>query len=226
MISRSDFLKSVSATGFGFFGVLNFNSAEKLTGKALTPKYSLSQFALHKAIWGKSRDNYSQWEHNLRTNPDLNLQGDLHPLDFPAKAKELGFEAVDYVSSIIFNYADEHSLLKELKNRTTSEGISNQFIAVGELGMIGDPDLQKRKQAIENHFKWMDAAKYLGCHSIRADAHSTGPWKEQVKLASEGVYKLAEKAEEIGVDLMLENHGGMSCNADWLVEVIEKVNHP
>ena len=39
-------------------------------------------------------------------------------------------------------------------------------------GDLGDPDDAKRTQAVENHYKWVEAAKFLGCHSIRVNARS------------------------------------------------------
>ncbi|MEQ9309201.1 MAG: sugar phosphate isomerase/epimerase family protein [Balneolaceae bacterium] len=188
-------------------------------------KLSLSQWALHRAIFGNSKDNYQEWQRLLHSDPDQLWQGTLHPLDFPKKAKELGFSAIEYVNSLIFGHAKDKEFLNELKNRTDSEGIKNVLIMVDEEGFIGHPDKKERSIAIENHVSWMEASKHLGCPFMRINAFSMGPAEEQKKLAAEGLYRLAEKAKEFDLTILIENHGGMSSNADWLVETIELADH-
>ncbi|RNC84592.1 MAG: sugar phosphate isomerase/epimerase [Balneola sp.] len=188
-------------------------------------KLSLSQWALHRAIFGKSKDNYQEWQRLLHSDPDKLWQGELHPLDFPKRAKELGFGAVEYVNSLIFGHAQDKVFLNELKNRTDSEGVKNILIMVDEEGFIGHPDSKERTKAIENHYKWMEASKHIGCPYMRINAFSMGSYAEQKKLAAEGLRQLAEKAEEFELYVLIENHGGMSSHADWLVETIELADH-
>lgn len=188
-------------------------------------KLSLSQWALHRAIFGSSKDDYNEWQRLLHSDPDKLWQGELHPLDFPAKAKELGFDAVEYVNSLIFGHAEDKKFLNELKNRTDSEGVQNILIMVDEEGYIGHPDAKEREKAIVNHYKWMEASKHIGCHSMRINAFSKGKAEDQKKLTAEGLRKLAEKAEEYDLNILIENHGGMSSNADWLVETIKLADH-
>ena len=83
-----------------------------------------------------------------------------------------------------------------------------------------------RKQAVTNHYKWIEAAKFLGCHSIRVNARSEGSWEEQMKLASEGLHSLCEFADGHGINVIVENHGGLSSNGKWLSGVMEMVDHP
>ena len=63
-------------------------------------------------------------------------------------------------------------------------------------GDLGDPDPKQRTKAIENHYKWVDAAKFLGCHSIRVNARSSGSYDEQIKLATDGLRRLTEFAKD------------------------------
>jgi sugar phosphate isomerase/epimerase len=129
------------------------------------------------------------------------------------------------VNSLIFGHAQDQSFLTELKNRTDSEGVENVLIMVDEEGFIGHPDTAESTTAIKNHFKWMEAAAFLGCHSIRVNAFSIGNAEDQKKLAAEGLHRLAEKASEFDLHVLVENHGGMSSNADWLVETLELADH-
>tara|TARA_R110000868_G_scaffold294140_1_gene554709 strand:+ start:60080 stop:61066 length:987 start_codon:yes stop_codon:yes gene_type:complete len=184
-------------------------------------KLSLSQWALHRAIFGTSKENYQEWQRLLHSDPDKLWQGSLHPLDFPAKARELGFDAVEYVNSLIFGHAEDKKFLNELKNRTDTEGIKNILMMVDEEGFIGHPNSKERTIAIENHYKWMEASAHLGCPFMRVNAFSVGKAEEQKKLTAEGLRRLAEKAKEFNLHVLVENHGGMSSNADWLVETIK-----
>lgn len=188
-------------------------------------KLSLSQWALHRAIFGNSKENYEEWKRLLHSDPDQLWQGDLHPLDFPAKAKSLGFDAVEYVNSLIFGHAEDAKFLNELKRRTEDAGVKNVLLMVDEEGFIGHPDDEERSKAIQNHERWMIASQHLGCPYMRVNAFSMGSPEEQKKLAAEGLNRLAEKAKDYNLRILVENHGGMSSHADWLVETIELANH-
>ena len=93
-------------------------------------------------------------------------------------------------------------------------------------GALGDPDNAKRTIAVENHYKWIDAAKYLGCHSIRVNAQSSGTWDEQMRLAADGLHRLCEFGDKVGINVIVENHGGLSSNAAWLTKTIKLAAHP
>ena len=93
-------------------------------------------------------------------------------------------------------------------------------------GNIGDPDSNKRTQAVENHYKWAEAAQYLGCHSIRVNARSFGTYDDQIELATDGLRRLTEFCDTLNINTIVENHGGLSSNGKWLSAVMEKVDHP
>ena len=93
-------------------------------------------------------------------------------------------------------------------------------------GRLGDPDETARAQAVENHYKWVEAAKFLGCHSIRVNAASEGEFEEQKKLAADGLSRLTEYGDQHGMNVIVENHGGFSSHGLWLTDVIKMVNHP
>ena len=93
-------------------------------------------------------------------------------------------------------------------------------------GALGDPDEAKRTQAVENHYKWCEAAKFLGCHSIRVNAQSRGAFEESQKLAADGLRRLSEFGAKHGLNVIVENHGGLSSNGKWLAGVMKLVNLP
>lgn len=157
-------------------------------------------------------------------NPELK-SGKVDNLDFAKVAHNHGIHAIEYVNQFFMDKAKDTAYLGEMKKRATDLGVKSLIIMCDREGNIGDPDEKKRNQTVENHRKWLDAAKALGCHSIRVNAGSSGSWEEQVKLASDGLAKLTAFGAEQGLNVIVENHGGLSSNADWLAEVITKVDH-
>lgn len=167
-------------------------------------KISLAQWSLHRELKSGQLDN----------------------LDFARMANEWGIDAVEYVNQFFKDKARDTSYLAEMKRRAAGEGVWSVLIMVDGEGGLGDPDGAKRTQAVENHHKWVDAAAYLGCHAIRVNAHSAGSFDEQIKLAADGLRRLAEYADPRGISVIVENHGGLSSNGKWLSQVIRAADHP
>jgi sugar phosphate isomerase/epimerase len=165
-------------------------------------KISLAEWSLHKAIFGKKIDH----------------------LDFaPIAKREFEIDAVEYVNQFFKDKAKDKSYLDEMISRADGAGVKNLLIMIDGEGKLGDPDDAARTKAIENHYKWVEAAKVLGCHSIRVNAASGGSYEEQVKLAADGLRRLSEFAAGFGLNVIVENHGGLSSNGKWLATVIETV---
>ncbi|HJM95498.1 MAG TPA: sugar phosphate isomerase/epimerase family protein [Candidatus Marinimicrobia bacterium] len=153
--------------------------------------------------------------------------GKIDHLDFCKVAKnDFGLDAVEYVNSFFFDKAQNQSYLKEMKQRADDLGIESLLIMCDNEGSLGDPDPVARTKAVENHYKWIDAGKYLGCHSIRVNAQSEGKYDEQMKLAADGLSRLIEYGADNDINVIVENHGGLSSNGQWLATVMEKVDHP
>ena len=113
-----------------------------------------------------------------------------------------------------------------MKSTADGEGVKSLLIMVDREGALGDPDSAERSKAVENHYKWIDAAKYLGCHSVRVNAQSDGEYEEQMKLAADGLSSLTEYGAKNNINVIVENHGGLSSNGKWLSGVMNLVNHP
>jgi sugar phosphate isomerase/epimerase len=153
--------------------------------------------------------------------------GELENLDFPRAARrDFGIDAVEYVNVFFQDRARDQGYLLTLKDRCDAEGVKSLLIMCDGEGRIGDPDDNARTTAIANHYPWVEAARLLGCHSIRVNAASEGSWDEQRDLASDGLHRLAEFADGFGVNVIVENHGGLSSNGRWLSSVIEAGDHP
>ena len=176
------------------------------------------------AAWAKDvaplQISLAQWTINRELR-----SGKIDNLDFAKVAAEHGIHAVEYVNQFFMDKAKDANYLGEMKKRAVDQGVKSLLIMCDREGNIGDPDSAKRKQTVDNHRKWLDAAKFLGCHSLRVNAGSSGTWDEQVKLAADGLSRLTAIGAKLGLNVIVENHGGLSSNADWLVEVIKKVDH-
>jgi sugar phosphate isomerase/epimerase len=154
------------------------------------------------------------------------FDGKLQHLDFAKIAKGVGIDAIEYVNQFFKDKAKDAAFLKEMNTRAHGEGVTQVLIMVDAEGNLGDPDNAKRQTAVENHYKWVDAAKTLGCHTVRVNGYSSGTPEEQSKLVADGMRKLVAYADPLGINIVIENHGGLSSNSKWLVQTIKSVNHP
>jgi sugar phosphate isomerase/epimerase len=174
-------------------------------GKEPLYKISLAEWSLHKTLFGGKMDH----------------------LDFARAAREdFGIDAVEYVNQFFREKAKDTSYLQDMKQRAADHGVKSLLIMIDGEGALGDPDESKRAKAVENHHKWVEAAKFLGCHSIRVNAQSSGPPEEQQKLAADGLRRLSEFAGSHGLNVIVENHGGLSSNGKWLAGVMKLVDLP
>jgi sugar phosphate isomerase/epimerase len=204
MMNRRDFLKrGIQITGAA--GVLGLTGAPLFSAEEPLYKVSLAQWSLNNSIF----------------------DGDVDNLEFAPMAKEkFGIDAVEYVNQFFKDKANNSNYLRRMKQAADDAGVQSLLIMCDGEGRLGDPDDQKRAQAVENHFKWLEAAQFLGCHSIRVNAASEGSWDEQMKLAADGLRSLTEEADQYNLNVIVENHGGLSSNGDWLTGVMDMVSHP
>jgi L-ribulose-5-phosphate 3-epimerase len=205
--TRRDFLQT--AAGLAAGAALPLAAARTLLAADKEPpfKISLAQWSLNKALFGKK----------------------LNHLDFAKTAKrEFGIDAVEYVNQFFMDKAKDESYLADMKKRAADEGVTNVLIMCDNEGNLGDSNEQARNKAVENHYKWVEAARYLGCHSIRVNARSDAKLSadEQMKLAADGLRRLTEFGNKHEINVIVENHGGLSSNGAWLAGVMKEVNLP
>ncbi len=151
----------------------------------------------------------------------------LDTLDFPGYARaQLDLDAVEYVNSFFKDKARDEPYLDELGRRAADASVRNLLIMVDGEGDIGHPEPRERTRTVEGHHQWVGAAARLGCHSIRVNAASRGSPDTQRDLAADGLRRLTEYAAPYGINVLVENHGGLSSNGAWLAGVIRQVDHP
>ena len=163
---------------------------------------SLAEWSLHKALFAKKITN----------------------LDFPALAKnEFGISTVEYVNQFFKDKAQDQAYLSDLLMRCKDNGIKNHLIMIDGEGGLGELDKTKRDKAVDNHKKWVDCAKTLGCKTIRVNAHGAGTAEEVAKAAVDGLGTLGEFAKKTGINVIVENHGGFSSNGQWLSGIMKQI---
>ncbi len=190
-------------------GVLSAGSAKTFAAaESESPfKISLAQWSQHRALQA----------------------GKLENLDWPAYvAKNFDIKALEWVNSFFYDQVGDQKYLAEMKKRTDDLGVRNVLIMCDRIGNLGNPDNAERAKAVEGHYAWLDAAKFLGCHSIRVNARSDDslPYEEQKKHCVDGLRRLSEHAIGMALNVIVENHGGLSSNGAWLAGVMKTVDLP
>jgi hypothetical protein len=199
--SRRAFIKDIGMTAAGM-ALMNSSFA---ASKKSFYQISLAEWSLHRTL----------------------KDGKLVNMDFPAKAvKDFGIHAVEYVDQYFRDKARDTKYLGELKQRTSDLGVRNVLIMVDTAGALAVTDDTKRKEAIENHYQWIDAAKFLGCHSIRVNLRGAGTPHEMSAASIDSLGRLSEYGSKNHIGVIVENHGGVSSDGKWLVNVMKQVNNP
>ena len=198
--TRRQFLKNTTAVAAGFAVMPSF--AGLLPAKPFF-EISLAQWSLHKEFFSKKYD----------------------ALDFPVLArKNFDIGIVEYVNSFFKDKATDKTFLAALLQRCKDNNVKNHLIMIDGEGDLGNTNDAERAKAIENHYKWVDAAKYLGCKTIRVNAYGKGSRDEVKKAAIDGLHRLGEFAAKSNINVIVENHGSYSSDGDWLLSVMQGVN--
>lgn len=190
---------SVFFTLFIFFisACQNKPNSEQPVGKK--PMYSLAQ-------WSFNRELFS---------------GEMSTVDYIMAAGEMGFEGVEYVSQFFQDKVEDFAFLDSLNETTKKAGVKSLLIMVDNVGNLGASNKAQRDSAVSNCKKWVKAARYLGCHSIRVNAHGDGAPEEIKAACLDGIGQLAAWSKKKGINIIIENHGGISNNGGWLAGLVK-----
>ncbi|MBE15239.1 MAG: sugar phosphate isomerase/epimerase family protein [Dokdonia sp.] len=174
-------------------------------------KFSLAQWSLHQPF----------------------QDGSLDPMNFAQIAKDLGFSGVEYVTQLYPQLAGKENdretimqLAQSLLDQSEQAGVDNVLIMVDHAGELADPDPLKRKQAIQNHVYWLDAAKLMGAKAVRANLFGELDPVKWHQYAVNSLNELGAYGQSIGVHIIIENHGGWSSDSKKLAAVLTEVDNP
>lgn len=169
---------------------------------------SLAQWSMHKMILEQGVDPYS----------------------FAEKAKGWGFSGLEYVSQLYkdvqaanFSESAMAAFVEKSNAESKKYGLRNVLIMIDGQGNLATSDAAERKKAVENHYKWVDAAAAMGCHSIRVNLAGSQDPEEWTANAIDGLTQLATYAKDKNINVIVENHGGLSSDGAKLAEVMKKV---
>lgn len=202
--NRREFLKKSGLALLGM-GIAPSLAANSETFFARKPFFSISlaQWSLHQALFDKQMTN----------------------LEFPVRTKsDFGIDAVEYVSVFFDSTSDKY--VNELRRVCLDNDVDSVLIMVDQEGNLGATNERERIKAVENHYKWIEAAKLLGCQSIRVNARGEGSREEVAQAAVDGLGRLTEYGSTEGINVIVENHGGYSSDGEWLSGVIREVGSP
>ncbi|HCD52827.1 MAG TPA: xylose isomerase [Balneolaceae bacterium] len=198
-MNRRDFLKTS-----GLFTGACF------TGVHMVPQLNTFDFRISLAEWSHHKEIFG---------------GEFTNLDFPVIAKQrYDISAVEYVNQFFAVKATDKKYLKELKKRADDNGVQNVLIMIDNEGAISSTDMKVRDQAVENHYKWVEAAKFLGCHAIRINLFGAEHVDDWISASVDGLGKLTEFGAQHKIHVIVENHGGHSSHGARLAKVMKQVN--
>lgn len=207
-------MQKIRLTAFStlvFIGLIGIQCKQKPTETAAAPsdssglKISLAEWSIHRAL----------------------DSGTLKAENFAAIAKnDFGITAIEYVNGFYKAHATDQAFWKKMRNTADSLGVKSMLIMVDEEGNLGTSNAAERKKAVENHFKWVDAASILGCHSIRVNAFGDGTKEEMKASMVDALKQLCTYAQTKNINVLIENHGLYSSDGQWVASVIKEVNMP
>ncbi len=210
-MKRKNFLSILGIAGLGssMGGFASEKYSSLIIGNTPFFKLSLAQWSLHNNIRG----------------------GKMSPYDFGKFAKKNGFEGLEYVNTLYKDVMESKEKLKAIKsfvkknNQIVNDlNLENVLIMIDDEGNLSTLNQKKRIKAIENHKIWVEAASEMGCHSIRVNLHGTSDAEKWKVTSSESLSKLSDYASDHNINIIVENHGGLSSDADLLMEVMNLVN--
>lgn len=205
--NRREFLLQAGSLAFGLSSISSFSKGLQIPFETKDSFFtiSLAEWSLHRTI----------------------NSGQMTNLDFPEVAKKVyGIDVVEYVNGFFMDKAEDTKYLNELLMRCKDNGVKNHLIMCDDEGPLADPDDKKRNKAVENHYKWVDAAKHLGCITIRVNTYGEGSPEDIQSAAVDGLQKLGEYASEENINVIVENHGGISSDGNWVEQLMKRINKP
>ncbi len=213
---------------FVLFGCAGKDNSSRNEGNKLTTddfQISLAQWSLHRKYFGdiQARGGYDWFLKTLRESPDDAIAPGEDPMNFPQEAAKYGVNSIELVNTFYFGKAEDQDYWTRFKQKCNEAGVTVGLIMCDLLGNLGDADENARNIAVENHYKWVDAAKFLGAHTIRVNAAGQGSAEEVAKNAADGLRKLGEYGKQQGINIVVENHGGYSSDGSWLAGVMKEV---
>lgn len=169
----------------------------------------------------KTKLSLGQWSYHKEL-----LAGKMSTIQFIEQAKYMDFEAVELVSQFFQDKVQDFKFLGEVKSTLTRTKVHPVMILVDGAGELGSSSEAKRKESVEKHKKWIKAASYLGCDFIRVNVYGDGSETEVLEACVKSLVALVNYGSRNKIQILIENHGGYSSDADWLAMLQRRANSP
>jgi len=154
-------------------------------------------------------------------------RGELSTLSCIDKAKEMGFDAIEFTDGFCSEAQDPKAFAQTLADRAKEVGIEISNFAVGADFLTGsEGDIEKE---IAKLCDKVDIAKILGCPTMRHDVtggknlQSFEGYENVLERLAYGCRKVTEYAKKVGVKTMTENHGFFSQDSLRVENLINTV---
>ena len=205
-MNRKQFLSITGMSTLGLASPISIFS----NNNVLKNKISLAQWSMNKSFFSGKEDAE----------------------DFPLLAANLGFQGVEYVNQFYFDQLKDgttssknvKSLAKKLNTKAQDSNISNVLIMIDQEGELAARSSRKIIKSVEQHKKWVELAAELACQSIRVNLSGVKNPNLWIDKSVEGLTGLCEFAKTMNINVIVENHGGLSSNAGLLAQVMKKTN--
>lgn len=145
--------------------------------------------------------------------------------DVIRKAVELGIDGVDMTG--YWFKSTEPSYLASLRHLAHKNGVCFSGAATGASTVQSDAG--RRAQVLEDIKKWTDITEALGAPHLRVFAGkmpSGATVQQGIQWTVETLKAACEYAGRKGITLGVENHEGITQNADVCVELVHRIDSP
>lgn len=145
--------------------------------------------------------------------------------DVIRKAVELGIDGVDMTG--YWYKSTEPSYLASLRHLAQKNGVCFSGAATGASTV--QADVGKRAQVLEEIKKWIDVTEALGAPHLRVFAGKLPPGataQQGIQWTVETLKATCEYAGRKGITLGVENHEGITQNADVCIELVHRIDSP
>ncbi|WP_116125021.1 serine hydrolase [Lewinella sp. IMCC34183] len=175
--------------------------AEAPRAEPAGPRYSLGQWSFHRPLFAGEMDNF----------------------EFVTTAGEMGFAGVELVNQFFRDEADNPDFLDSLRRAAETADVELTMLLIDGAGNLGASDPDERDRAVAQHLQWVEATARLGIPAMRINAHGDGSPAEIMDAAESAIRRLARAANERGIQVLIENHGGISSNGEWLADLVARL---
>ncbi len=124
------------------------------------------------------------------------------------------------------HFATPQDALNRTHQRSSRNGHAavqdNVLIMIDSQGSLASSNNKERLEAIDNHKRWIDFSYKLGCETMRVNLSGEDNLEKWTENSVKSLSVLSNYNKDLNV--VVENHGGLSSNGKYLANVMSKVN--